>query len=164
MALNFESSCLHLPNAEVQACSTRHHTFSFCRGHFSRSELAWKLRALFLVGTELLPQVHWGVCESGVHLLLSTRLSTVIQDYHQLPYLQWSATITNFLTYHHTLSTAVNLKKNQIPKLFVKVYMTPLSKVSQSFPIPKRKKKSQNNCWLDRGDRQLCSACAYAGC
>lgn len=36
----------------------------------------------------------------------------------------------------------MNLKKNQIPKqLFVKVYMTPFSKVSQSFPIPKRKKK-----------------------
>lgn len=66
----------------------------------------------------------WGVrVGSGVHL--------ISQQSSQ----QWSATITNLLTYHHILSTAMNLKKNQIPKLF-------LSKLIWH-PSPKSHKTSQ---------------------
>lgn len=60
---------------------------------------------------------------SGVHL------------FSQQSSQQWSATITNLLTYHHTLSTAMNVKKNQIPKLF-------LSKLIWH-PSPKSHKTSQ---------------------
>lgn len=66
----------------------------------------------------------WGMrVGSGVHL------------FSQQSSQQWSATITNLLTYHHTLSTAMNLKKNQIPKLF-------LSKLIWH-PSPKSHKTSQ---------------------
>lgn len=159
MALNFESS-----NAEVQACSTRHHTFSFCRGHFSRSALAWKLRALFLVGTELLPQVHWGFvrvgfiyyCQQGSQqwsLLPPISLPTMICDYHQFAYLPPHSFYCN------------ELKKKSNPKAAFcqSLYDTLLQSLTK-LPNSKKKKKSQNNCWLDRGDRQLYSACAYAEC